>query len=140
MPSANALHLTKKMADAYFGSGSFKFLLVSSAPSESDLDSIQFRSGITNEVTGTGYTAGGVAVTVTVGSVDTANNRVPVTIGNLSPGWTGATLSAVGGWLYKVIGSAGTDEVCTYVDFGATVSPSAQNLQVTFSSPLYVNR
>lgn len=139
MASANARILTKRLADAYFGSGSFKFLLVTSVPSESDLDSFDFRNDIANEATGTGYTAGGVAVTVTVGSVDTTNNRTPVTITNLAPGWTSSTISAVGGWLYKVIGSSSTDELCFFVDFSGTVSSSSGNYSVTFSTPLYVN-
>lgn len=139
MASANCLTFTKRLADAYF-SGSFKFLLVSSVPSESDLDAFDFRNDIANEITGTGYTAGGVAVTVTVGAVDATNNRVPVTITNLAPGWSSSTLSAPGGWLYKVIGSAATDELVQFVDFGGTVSSSANDFNVTFATPLYVNR
>lgn len=138
MASGNALILTKRMADAYF-TGSYKFLLVSSVPSEANLDSYDFRDDITNEITGTGYTAGGVAATVTVGSVDTTNDRTPVTITDLPNAWTGSTLSAVGGWLYKVIGSAATDQLIGFVDFGGTVTSTAGNYSVTFTSPLYVN-
>lgn len=139
MASANALILTKRSADAYF-TGVFKFLLVSSVPSESDLDTFDFRNDITNEVTGTGYTAGGVAVTVTVGAVDATNNRTPVTIADLPNAWTGATISAVGGWLYKAVGSAATDELVGFVDFGATITSTAGNYSVDFTSPLYINR
>ena len=138
MASANCLTLTKRMADAYF-SGTYKFLLVSSVPSESDFDSFDFRDDISNEVTGSGYTAGGVAATVTVGSVDTTNDRTPVTISNLSPGWTTSTITAVGGWLYKVIGSAATDQLVAFVDFGGTVTSTGSDFNVTFSTPLYVN-
>ena len=138
MASGNALILTKRMADAYF-SGSFKFLLVSSVPSESDLDTFDFRNDITNEVTGTGYTSGGFAATVTVGSVDTTNDRVAVTITDLTNAWTGSTISAVGGWLYKVVGSSATDQLVSFVDFGGTVTSTAGNYSVTFTAPLYVN-
>ena len=138
MASGNALILTKRMADAYF-TGSFKFLLVSSVPSEANLDAYDFRDDISNEVTGTGYTAGGVAATVTVGSVDTTNDRTPVTITDLTNAWTGSTISAVGGWLYKVIGSAATDQLVGFVDFGGTVTSTAGNYSVTFTAPLYVN-
>ena len=138
MASGNALILTKRMADAYF-SGSFKFLLVSSVPSESDLDTFDFRNDISNEVTGTGYTSGGVAATVTVGSVDTANDRTPVTITDLTNAWTGSTITAVGGWLYKVVGSAATDQLVAFVDFGGTVTSTAGNYSVTFTAPIYVN-
>ena len=138
MASGNALILTKRMADAYF-TGSFKFLLVSSVPSESDLDTFDFRNDITNEVTGAGYTSGGVAATVTVGSVDTTNDRTPVTITDLTNAWTSSTISAVGGWLYKVVGSSATDQLVGFVDFGGTVTSTAGNYSVTFTAPLYVN-
>lgn len=138
MASGNALILTKRMADAYF-SGSFKFLLVSSVPSESDLDTFDFRNDITNEVTGAGYTAGGVAATVTVGSVDTTNDRTPVTITDLTNAWTGSTISAVGGWLYKAVGTAGTDQLVSFVDFGGAMTSTAGNYSVTFTAPIYVN-
>ena len=138
MASGNALILTKRMADAYF-TGSFKFLLVSSVPSEANFDAYDFRDDVANEVTGTGYTSGGVAATVTVGSVDTTNDRVAVTITDLTNAWTGSTISAVGGWLYKAVGTAGTDELVSFVDFGGTVTSTAGNYSVTFTAPLYVN-
>ena len=138
MASGNALILTKRMADAYF-TGSFKFLLVSSVPSEANFDAYDFRDDIANEVTGTGYTAGGVTATVTVGSVDTTNDRTPVTITDLTNAWTGSTISAVGGWLYKVVGSSATDQLVSFVDFGGTVTSTAGNYSVTFTAPIYVN-
>ena len=139
MPSANSLFLPKRLADAYF-TGSYKMLLVSSAPSESDLDTFDFRSDIANEVAASGtYATGGAAVTCTVSAVDTANNRVAVTFGNPAP-FTSATISAVGGWIYKAVGSAATDELVTYVDFGGTITSTAGTFTVTLSTPLYINR
>lgn len=138
MASGNALILTKRMADAYF-SGSFKFLLVSSVPSEANFDAYDFRDDVANEVTGTGYISGGVAATVTVGSVDTTNDRTPVTITDLTNAWTGSTITAVGGWLYKVVGSAATDQLVAFVDFGGAVTSTAGNFSVAFTTPIYVN-
>ena len=138
MASGNALILTKRMADAYF-TGTFKFLLVSSDPSEGNLDAYDFRDDVANEVTGTGYTAGGVTATVTVGSVDTTNDRTPVTITDLTNAWTGSTITAVGGWLYKVVGSAATDQLVAFVDFGGAVTSTAGNFSVAFTTPIYVN-
>ena len=138
MASGNALILTKRMADAYF-TGTFKFLLVSSVPSEANFDAYDFRDDVANEVTGTGYTSGGVSATVTVGSVDTTNDRTPVTITDLTNAWTSSTISAVGGWLYKVVGSSSTDQLVCFVDFGGTVTSTAGNYSVTFTAPLYVN-
>jgi hypothetical protein len=115
-------------------------LLVSSVPSESDLDTFDFRSDIANEVAASGtYATGGAAVTCSVGAVDTANNRVDVTFG-APAAFTSATISAVGGWIYKAVGSAATDELVTYVDFGGTITSTAGTFTVTLSTPLYVNR
>lgn len=140
MASANSLFLPKRLADAYFGTGSFKFLLAA-IPSETQLDTWDFRSDVSNEVTGSGYTAGGVAVTVSVGAVDTTNNRVAVSITDLAPGWATATLNNVpGGWLYKDTGNAATDELVSYVEFAAPVSSTAGPFNVDFTTPLYINR
>lgn len=138
MASANSLALTKRLADAYF-TGSFKLLLVSSVPSEADLDSFSTRSQVANEIAGTGYTAGGKAVTCAVGAVDTANNRVAVTFGNPAD-WTASTLTAVGGWIYKDKGSAATDELVQFVDFNGTITSTAGAFSVTLTTPLYINR
>lgn len=139
MASANAGILTKRLADAYF-TGSFKFLLVSAAPSEANLDAFDFRDDIVNEVADSGtYASGGAAVTCTVGSYDSANNRVEVTFGNPAT-WTSATITAVGGWIYKVIGAAATDQLVAFVDFGGTKTSTAGDFAVTFTTPLYVNR
>ena len=140
MASANSLFLPKRLADAYFGSGIFKMLLVSAVPSESDLDTWDFRNDVPNEVTGAGYTAGGFNVTPTVSAVDATNNRVSVTFADLSPALATATVSAVGGWIYKAVGTAATDELVQFVDFGATVTSTAAAFNVDFTSPLYVNR
>lgn len=140
MASANFRNLPDHLARAAinFASDSFKVLLVSSVPSEANLDAWVNRSDVTNEVTGTGYTAGGVAVTATVGSLDTTNNRVPVTFTDLTPGWTG-TISAAGAIIYKSTGTASTDKLVQFVDFGGTVSSTAAAFNVDFTSPLYIN-
>ena len=142
MASANFTNLTDHLARAgiNFASDSFKFLLVATMPSEANLDAWLNRSDVTGEATGTGYTAGGVAVTLTVGPVDTTNNRTPITLTNLVPGWTTSTISAVGGILYKNSGSASTDKLVSVVDFGETVASTASNYNITFSTPLYINR
>ena len=139
MASSNAGILTKRLADAYF-TGSYKFLLVSAVPSEANLDAFDFRDDIVDEVANSGtYVSGGAAVTCTVGSYDSANNRVEVTFGNPAT-FTSATISSPGGWIYKVIGDAATDQLVAFVDFGGTKTSTAGDFAVTFTTPLYVNR
>ena len=141
MASANFTNLADALARAQinFASDSFKVLLVSSAPSATNLDTWVNRSDVTNEATGSGYTAGGVAVTATVGAVDTTNNRVPVTFADLSPMLATATVSAVGGYIYKNTGNAATDRLVQWVDFGGTVSSTSGAFNVDFTTPLYIN-
>jgi hypothetical protein len=141
MPSANFRNLPDHLARAAinFSTASFKCLLVSSVPSEANLDAWVNRSDVTGEVTGTGYTAGGVAVSATVSSVDTTNNRIAVTFANLSPGWTSSTITAAAAIIYQDTGTASTSKLVTMVDFGGNVSSSSGNFSVTFSTPLYIN-
>lgn len=140
MASANFTNLTDFLAKASvnFSSGTFKALLVSVAPSEANLDAWVNRSDVTNECSGAGYSTGGAAVTATVGSVDTTNNRLSVTYSN--PSWSTATLSAVGAIVYLSTGVAANDKLLHWVDFGATVVSTAGTFAVTFSAPFYINR
>ena len=142
MASANFSNLPLHLANGAinFGTASFKCMLMTAVPSESNLDTWVNRSDVTGEATGTGYTAGGVAVTATVSSVDTTNNRVSITFSNLAPGWTSSTISAAAAIVYVNSGSAATDKLVTMVDFGGTVSSTSGNYSVTFSTPLYINR
>lgn len=98
-------------------------------------DSWLKRSDVTGyEVTGTGYTAGGAVVTLTV-TKDTANDRLDVTFS--SPSWSSSTISANGIQIYKARGGAATaDELVCTGDFGGAVSSTSATFTVTFSSPL----
>ena len=139
MASTNSLFLPKRLADAYF-TGTFKAMLVTGVPSESDFDTFDFRADIANECGASGtYASGGSTVSCTVSAVDTTNNRVSVTFGNPAA-WTGATLSAQGMWIYKAVGSAATDELVAFVDFSGTITSTAGTFTATMSTPLYVNR
>lgn len=116
-----------------FDTDSFKCLLVTSAYTP-DKDAHVFRSSVTNEVIGTGYTLGGVAVTCTP-SQDNANDRVDLTFSN--PSWPASTITARAGVIYKARGGAATaDELIAYVDFGSDVTSTSGTFAVTFTSPL----
>lgn len=93
----------------------------------------QFRSNVTNETTGTGYTSGGVQTAQTV-ATNTTSNQLTVTFANVS--WANATITATGAVIYKHTGTATTDTLIAYVDFGQAVSSTNASFSVTFSSPL----
>lgn len=74
------------------------------------------------EVTGTGYTAGGQTVTVTVTN-DTTNHKLVIGIPQIV--WTGSTtITARQLFCYKSTGTASADPLILFADFGADVSSS----------------
>jgi hypothetical protein len=79
------------------------------------------RSHVTNEVTGTGYTSGGIAVTATVGAVDTANDRVVITFA--AHEWPSSTITANGEVIYKRRGGASSaDELVMFNEFATNIT------------------
>lgn len=142
MASTNFTNLTRTLVQGNlnFGSNTFKVLLVSAAPTEAQLDGWANRSDITNEITGTGYTAGGLTQGFTLDAIDTANNRQSITWSNIINGWTGATFSAFGAIIYKNSGNSSTDTLLHYIDFSALVACTNGTFSISYSTPLYINR
>ena len=87
-------------------------------------DTHDFRNDVTNEITGTGYTAGGITVSVTV-TRDDANDRVDIAFASVN--WPTATFTARKAVYYKSRGGASSaDELILVKDFGSNVSKVAQ--------------
>jgi hypothetical protein len=116
-------------ADIDFDSATFKCLLTTSSYTE-DSDHNR-RDDITNEVTGTGYTADGDSVTCTV-TRDTANNRVDISLGAAQ--WTTATITARKAVYYQVVGSAATDRLVAVIDFGTDKTSSGGTFDLSAST------
>lgn len=140
--SANFTHYARHLmlGQVNYSTVSLKTLLVSAAPTETQLDTWDYRADVTTEVTGTGYTAGGVAQAFTLDALDTTGNRQTITLTNLTSAWTTATISAVGAIVYANIGTSATDILIGYVDFGGTVSSTAGSYSVTYGGPIYTAR
>lgn len=114
----------------------FKMLLVTATYSPNKGTHAK-RSDVTNEVSGTGYTAGGQTVTVTVTN-DTTNHRCDIGIGNPA-GWTSSTITARAGVVYKSRGGASSaDELVCYLDFGADVTSTSGTFSVNVTSPVRI--
>lgn len=114
-----------------FDTDSFKVMLTTSAYTE-DKDAHDFRNDVTNEVSGTGYTAGGNSVTVSV-TLDTANDRVDISLGGTT--WTSSTITARKGVYYKARGGASSaDELIAVNDFGSDVVTSAGTFTLNAST------
>lgn len=117
-----------------FDTDSFKAMLVTSSYTP-DVDAHDYRNDVTNEVTGTGYTAGGAATTCTV-TQDNANNRVSLAFSAVT--WAASSITARGAVIYKSRGGASSaDELVAYVDFGSDKTSSGGDFVVTFTTPIY---
>ncbi len=100
-----------------------KVMLLTNAASP-NIDSWAFRSDVTNEVTGTGYTAGGQALTTKTVTQDNTNDRAAWDFDD--PAWTTATITARYAVYYKSRGGASSaDELILCQDFGADISSTA---------------
>jgi hypothetical protein len=117
--------------DIDFDTDTFNAMLVTSSYTPNK-DTHDFRDDVTNEASGTGYTAGGVASAVTV-TKDTANDKVTIQLGAVS--WASSTITARGCVYYKSRGGASSaDELVCYADFGSDVSSSGGTFSVAAST------
>lgn len=81
-----------------------------------------------DEASGTGYTAGGVALTCATGTPTNSGTTAYADFDDTS--WTGSTISANGAVIYNA--SATNSETISVHDFGATKSSSAGTFSITF--------
>jgi hypothetical protein len=99
-----------------------------------DVDTHEFfDTHISGEVTGTGYTAGGDAVTSQALTYVAADDRVKFT---LDPSvWDPSTITARRAILYVVGSTPGTDDyLLGWVDFGQDESSSSNEFKITWSA------
>lgn len=109
----------------------FKLMLVTSTYTP-DVDAHADRADVTNEVTGTGYTTGGATVANTGTTQDDTNDQAVFDGDDVT--WASSTITAAGAVLYKNTGSAATDLLVKYFDFGGDESSSAGPFTVQFDS------
>ena len=80
-----------------------------------DVDTHDYFDDVTNEITGTGYTAGGATLASVTATYDTANNRVKIDAAD--PSWTGATFTCRKAVFYVSTGVAGTSPLISCHEF-----------------------
>lgn len=89
------------------------------------------RSDVTNEVTGTGYTAGGA----TIGSPTVSNVSTTGVFDGADVSWTTSTITARGAVIYKSRGGASSaDELVCYIDFGADKVSTAGTFTIAWNA------
>lgn len=97
-----------------------------------DVDTHDFFNDITNEVSGTGYTAGGKTLAPTAPTYDTATNETRMDAADTE--WTAATITARYAVIYKSTGTASTSPLITYVDFGEDKVASAGTFKIVWAA------
>lgn len=133
MPTAviyNSLMSDIASGNVTLGSHAFKAMLVTSSYSP-DSDVHTKRSNITNEIIGTGYSSGGVAVTLSVNAVNNTDDVLDVTIGSFSI--SSLTASDIARMvIYRTRGGASSaDELVLCNTFDAPLSSAGGTLNVT---------
>ena len=118
------------LASADISDDTFKVALVTSSYSP-DKDTHEHFDDVTNEVSGTGYSAGGNTVTGTL-TLSTANDRLTLEFASTS--WTSATITARGAVYYSSTGTASTSTLIAYNDFGSDVVVSSGTLALAAST------
>jgi len=111
-------------------SDTIKVALVTSAYVPS-ADNHDFFNDITNEVVGTGYTAGGATLASKTTTQDNTNDRAVFDAAVVS--WTTSSITARGAVLYKSTGVASTSPNICYIDFGTDKTSDGGTFQITFS-------
>lgn len=111
-------------AEVNYLSGTVKALLTTNAYVP-DQDTHRYKSSVTNEITGTGYTAGGVTLASKTAAYDSATNTL--TLDAADPGWTGATFTFRHIVFYVDTGVAGTSPLIAWHDMGVDVSVTASS-------------
>ncbi len=112
-------------------SGTIYCLLTTSSYSP-DQDSHETLSDITNEVTGTGYSSGGQAVTTKTVTQDNSGNQAVFDADDVV--WTSSTITARRAVLYKHTGTAGTSLLIACFDFGGDKVSTGGTFTITWNA------
>ena len=102
-----------------------------------DVDAHDFFDDITNEVTGTGYTAGGATLSGVTVSQDNTDNEGMLDATDTS--WATSTITARGAVIYKSTGVASTSPLIAYIDFGSNYSSTAGTFLITWAAEGIIN-
>jgi hypothetical protein len=102
-----------------------------------DIDNHQFLDDITNEVEGTGYTAGGKEIENRQTSQDNANDLGKFDGDNVN--WTSSSLTARYGIVYKKTGEAATSPLIGCLDFGENKTSAFGDFLISWHADGIIN-
>ncbi len=108
-----------------------KVALVTSSYSPNK-DTHDYFDDVTNEVSGTGYTAGGKALANKSVTQDDTNDRAEFDTDDVT--WTVSTITARAVVLYKDSGTASTSPLLAYIDFGDDYTTLGEDFTVEWDT------
>jgi hypothetical protein len=126
------LSLSAKELAALNASTTLKCMLTTSAYTP-DQDTHRYKSSVTNEVTGTGYTAGGATLANVVANYTAATNVWKLDADDVS--WAGSTITARRAVIYdSQPATDATRPLICYIEFDADTSSTAATFSVQFDA------
>lgn len=118
------------------GGDTIKVALVTSSYTP-NFDTHDFFDDVTNEITGTGYSAGGATLGSQTCTLDTTDDELVFDAADTS--WTTASFTAYAAIVYKSTGSAATSPLIAYVDFTSNRISDGGTFQITWNSEGIIN-
>lgn len=119
-------HLLNALTVGMGSETAFKCMLTTSSYSVSQ-ENDDFKDDVTNEVSGTGYTAGGATLT----STTVAEAAKVTTFDAADTSWTSSTITARYAVIYdSTTGVTSTEPLVMYLDFGADKSTDNGTFQI----------
>ena len=113
-----------------------KVALVTSAYTP-DQDLHEDFADITNEATGTGYTAGGAALANKAVTKDNTDNEGVFDADDVT--WASSTITARGAIIYYSSGTPATSWLIAYIDFGSDKSSNNGNFTISWNAEGILN-
>lgn len=100
-------------------------------------DTHDFFDDVTNEVSGTGYTAGGATLASKTVTADTTDNEGVFDAADVT--WASSTITARGAVIYKSTGTASTSALICYLDFSTDQSSSSGDFTIQWNAEGILN-
>ena len=115
-----------------FDSDTIKVALLTSSYTPNQDTHDYFNDVSTNEVTGTGYTAGGITLSSKTATYDSGTNVIVLDAADVT--WSSSTITARYAVVYDSTGTSSTSALIGYVDFGSDQSSTNGNFTITWDS------
>ena len=115
-----------------FDTDTIKVALLTSSYTPNQDTHDYFNDVSTYEVSGTGYTAGGITLASKTATYDSGTNVIVLDAADVT--WSSSTITARYAVVYDSTGTASTSALIGYVDFGSDQSSTNGNFTITWDS------